>query len=59
MFPNFQDCDGDQLLTCEDYMMMHRNGGYNCGKSLAGTPYKRFTFNEDTQLFPQSNLLFF
>merc|ERR1711937_324739 len=34
-----KDCDGDQLVTCEDYVMIHKNGGWNCGKSLAGTKF--------------------
>jgi len=34
-----KDCDGDQRITCDDYAMMHKNGGYNCGNSLASTKY--------------------
>ena len=39
-FPtHLQDCDGDQRITCDDYAMMHKNGGYNCGNSLQNTLY--------------------
>merc|ERR1711988_275865 len=34
-----KDCDGDQLVTCEDYVMIHKNGGWNCGKSLVGSKF--------------------
>merc|ERR1712062_811570 len=34
-----QDCNGDGLVTCDDYAMMHRNGGYECSNPLAGTDY--------------------
>ena len=34
-----QDCNGDGLVTCDDYAMMHRNGGYECNRSLADTDY--------------------
>merc|ERR1711971_470563 len=34
-----KDCDGDQLVTCEDYVMIHKNGGWNCGKSLQGSKF--------------------
>ncbi|XP_023326767.1 invertebrate-type lysozyme 6 isoform X1 [Eurytemora carolleeae] len=34
-----KDCNGDQLVTCEDYVMIHKNGGWNCGNSLAGTDF--------------------
>jgi len=34
-----KDCSGDQLVTCEDYVMIHKNGGWNCGKSLVGTKF--------------------
>ena len=36
---SLQDCNGDQLVTCEDYVMIHKNGGWNCGKSLAGSKF--------------------
>ena len=36
---HLQDCDGDQRITCDDYAMMHKNGGYNCGNSLQNTLY--------------------
>lgn len=40
-----KDCNGDQLITCEDYVMLHKNGGYTCARpSLVGTPFwKIFT----------------
>ena len=41
----FQDCNGDRLVTCDDYMMLHKNGGWNCGTNLRGTPYANI-FNE-------------
>ena len=34
-----QDCNGDQLVTCEDYVMIHKNGGWNCGNSLQGSKF--------------------
>merc|ERR1712137_1453959 len=34
-----KDCNGDQLVTCEDYVMIHKNGGWNCGKSLQGSKF--------------------
>ena len=34
-----QDCNGDGLITCDDYAMMHRNGGYECNKPLDDTDY--------------------
>jgi len=34
-----KDCNGDQLVTCEDYVMIHKNGGWNCGKSLSGSKF--------------------
>jgi hypothetical protein len=34
-----QDCNGDQLVTCEDYVMIHKNGGWNCGTSLQGSDF--------------------
>merc|ERR1712012_885626 len=34
-----KDCNGDQLVTCEDYVMIHKNGGWNCGKSLVGSNF--------------------
>ena len=34
-----QDCNGDGLVTCDDYAMMHRNGGYECNRPLADTDY--------------------
>jgi len=36
---NFQDCNGDALVTCEDYTMIHKNGGWNCGTSLVGSNF--------------------
>ena len=36
---NAQDCNGDQLVTCEDYVMIHKNGGWNCGNSLQGSKF--------------------
>lgn len=34
-----KDCNGDQLVTCDDYVMLHKNGGWNCGRSLAGSEF--------------------
>ncbi|XP_059085568.1 lysozyme 2-like isoform X2 [Tigriopus californicus] len=34
-----KDCNGDRLVTCEDYVMLHKNGGWNCGTDLAGTDF--------------------
>lgn len=34
-----KDCNGDQLVTCEDFIMLHKNGGWNCGKNLQGSRY--------------------
>eukprot|EP00095_Tigriopus_kingsejongensis_P001285 maker-scaffold359_size197282-snap-gene-0.31 protein:Tk01285 transcript:maker-scaffold359_size197282-snap-gene-0.31-mRNA-1 annotation:"hypothetical protein DAPPUDRAFT_304988" len=34
-----KDCNGDQLVTCEDYVMLHKNGGWNCGTNLEGSDY--------------------
>lgn len=34
-----QDCNGDGLVTCDDYVMMHRNSGYECNKPLDTTDY--------------------
>ena len=28
-----------QLVTCEDYVMLHKNGGWNCGRRLDGTDF--------------------
>jgi len=36
-----KDCNGDRRVTCDDYAMMHKNGGYNCGANLDSTPYWR------------------
>jgi len=34
-----KDCNGDSLVTCDDYTMIHKNGGWSCGKSLVGTDF--------------------
>merc|ERR1719220_2456903 len=34
-----KDCNGDALVTCEDYTMIHKNGGWNCGTSLVGSNF--------------------
>ena len=34
-----QDCNGDGLVTCDDYALMHRNGGYICNTPLESTQY--------------------
>merc|ERR1712080_532473 len=34
-----KDCNGDALVTCEDYTMIHKNGGWNCGTSLIGSNF--------------------
>jgi len=34
-----KDCNGDQLVTCDDYVMIHKNGGWNCGNSLQGSKF--------------------
>ena len=40
-----QDCNGDGLVTCDDYAMMHRNGGYQCSNPLTNTDYWKI-YNE-------------
>lgn len=46
-----KDCNGDQLVTCEDYIMIHKNGGWNCGRSLVKTKFwKVFQKCKDTVL---------
>merc|ERR1712072_837501 len=30
-----KDCNGDALVTCEDYTMTHKNGGWNCVPPLS------------------------
>jgi len=34
-----KDCNGDSLVTCDDYTMIHKNGGWNCGNNLQGTDF--------------------
>ena len=34
-----QDCNGDGLITCDDYVMMHRNGAYECSKPIQDTEF--------------------
>ena len=29
-----QDCNGDGLITCDDYVRMHRWGAYECSKPI-------------------------
>ncbi|KAK9701282.1 Destabilase [Popillia japonica] len=43
-----KDCNSDGVTTCEDFLMINYNGGYNCGSSLYRNPssmiyLKRFT----------------
>ena len=35
----FQDCDEDGLITCEDFALIHHNGGYNCKKKIESSEY--------------------
>lgn len=52
-----KDCNGDQLVTCEDYMMLHKNGGWNCGKSLAGSEFwKKYTECRDVVIRSGDNI---
>merc|ERR1712098_909220 len=34
-----KDCNADSFVTCDDYAMIHKNGGWNCGNSLVGSQY--------------------
>jgi hypothetical protein len=36
-----QDCNGDGLVTCDDYVMMHKNGGWQCRNSVAQSEFWR------------------
>ncbi|XP_040579589.1 lysozyme [Lepeophtheirus salmonis] len=37
-----KDCNGDQVETCEDFAMIHKNGGWNCGNNIDNTDYGMF-----------------
>ena len=40
LFYYWQDCDGDGFVTCDDFAMIHWNGGYNCSRrSIIGTEF--------------------
>ena len=34
-----QDCNGDGLVTCDDYVMMHKNGGWSCKNPIQDTQF--------------------
>lgn len=52
-----KDCNGDQLVTCEDYVMIHKNGGWNCGRSLEKTDFWRvFQTCKDTVIAKGFNI---
>ena len=34
-----QDCNGDGLVTCDDYVMMHKNGGWQCKNPIQDTQF--------------------
>jgi hypothetical protein len=34
-----QDCNGDGLVTCDDYAMIHKNGAYSCSNNIQGTDF--------------------
>jgi len=34
-----QDCSGDGLVTCDDYVMMHKNGGWSCRNPIQDTEF--------------------
>ena len=35
----FQDCNGDGFVTCDDYAMIHKNGGYSCSNNIQGSDF--------------------
>ncbi|KAG8231370.1 hypothetical protein J437_LFUL008918 [Ladona fulva] len=34
-----RDCNGDLITNCDDYALIHFNGGYGCETSIEGTGY--------------------
>ncbi|XP_046406548.1 lysozyme 2-like [Ischnura elegans] len=34
-----RDCNGDHITTCEDYALIHFNGGSKCNTPITGTGY--------------------
>merc|ERR1712141_183470 len=34
-----QDCNGDGLVTCDDYAMMHKNGAYSCSNNVQNSDF--------------------
>ena len=34
-----QDCNGDGLVTCDDYAMIHKSGGWSCTNNIQSTEY--------------------
>ncbi|KAL3272423.1 hypothetical protein HHI36_013905 [Cryptolaemus montrouzieri] len=40
----YQDCNGDNVIDCNDYVLIHEFGGYGCkGRTLYGLYRERFT----------------